>query len=53
MSARDLLDELRATTGAELVWLGGRLRIIGNTSRLTEDLRGRLRAARESLEAER
>lgn len=46
--ASDLLDELHAA-GAELVLISGELRLIGNRSGISPDLRSRLRAARPEL----
>jgi len=44
-----LLDELHGTTGAELVVPKGELRLIGDRSRVSDDLRARLHAVREEL----
>jgi hypothetical protein len=52
VTAKQLLDELHTTTDARVVWLGGRLQLLGDTSRVSQDLRARLRAARAALEFE-
>jgi hypothetical protein len=44
-----LLDELHRTTRAELVVLKGELRLIGDRSQVSDDLRARLHAVREEL----
>jgi TubC N-terminal docking domain len=44
----ELLDEVHAT-GAELVVLAGGLRLVGDRSRVTDELRARLRANKPEL----